>query len=221
MFIQFTVSNFLSIKEAVTLNMTAVSTIKEFGDNIITTDKANLLKSAAIYGANASGKSKLLMALNFFESFVINSSRETQVNDKINVSPFRLNPSYLNSPSSFEISFINEDVKYRYGFELDEKKIHTEWLFATAKVKEVPLFIRQEQKFEIHKEFKEGKGIGDKTRTNALFISVVAQFNGELATSILQWFKRFNIISGMEDESYEGFTASLFKERKKKSKKNK
>jgi uncharacterized protein len=219
MFIQFTVSNFLSIKEPVTLNMTAMSSVREFSDsNIIQKNKLNLLKSAAIYGANASGKSKLLYALNFFDTFIRQSFRETQAGDKINVSPFKLNSRFVKLPSSFELSFLIGDVKYRYGFELDKNKIHTEWLFSTAKIKEVPLFIRQNQNFKIHKDFKEGKGLGDKTRSNALFISIVAQFNGEKSKSILEWFMNFNVISGMEDESYEGFTAGLLTNAKKKKK---
>ncbi|MEP7317464.1 MAG: ATP-binding protein, partial [Panacibacter sp.] len=216
MFIQFTVSNFLSIKDTITLNMVAISTIKENReDNIIHTDKYDLLKSAAIYGANASGKSKLLNAILFFKSFIRNSAKDLNADDKINVAPFRLNPNNLKQPSSFEISFLIGDIKYRYGFELDIHKVHTEWLFVTTKSKEITLFIREGQKIELHKDFKEGKGIEDKTRPNALFISVVAQFNGEISKTILKWFTSFNVISGMEDESYEGFTAGILRDAKK------
>ncbi len=217
MLIQFTVSNYLSIKEQITLNMTAMSTVKEFAEtNLIKTERFTLLKSAAIYGANASGKSKLLDAMTFFRGFIRNSSKDTQVSDKIPVESFRLNPKYLKRPSSFEASFLIRGVKYRYGFEIDRNKVYTEWLFVSATAKEIPLFIREKQSIEIHRNFKEGKGLIEKTRPNALFVSVIAQFNGEICTSILKWCENFNVISGMEDESYEGFTASLFRNKEKK-----
>ena len=210
MLIQFTVSNFLSIKESATLNMLAVKPVKEFEDeNVFEVDRYSLLKSSVIYGANASGKSNILKAMGFFKWFSVNSAKETQVDENIDVTPFKLSTETENLPSSFEASFLVDGIKYRYGFDVDDESVKTEWLLFSTRIKEYPLFIRDGQMIEVFKEFKEGKGIEDKTRKNALFLSVVAQFNGEKSKSIIRWFNEFNMISGLADRHFEGFTASL------------
>ena len=216
MLIQFTVGNYLSIREEITLNMIAVNHIKEYSDNnVFTVGKYELLKSAVMYGANASGKSNILKAMGFFRWFVINSSRETQLDDEINVTPFKLNADYGSRPSSFEVSMLIEGVKYRYGCELDRKRVQTEWLLKATKVRETPLFIRDQSKIEIYKEFSEGERLEEKTRDNALFLSVVSQFNGKISGDIVRWFSDFNIISGLADHNYERFTAGLLRDSSK------
>lgn len=79
-----------------------------------------MLKSAVIYGANASGKSNLVKALDFFKWFVINSSKGVQSGESIRVESFRLNRRTEQEPSYFEAVFADETVQYRYGFEVDE-----------------------------------------------------------------------------------------------------
>ena len=218
MLIQFTVSNYLSIKEPATLNMLAVKPIKEYTEeNVFEIDRYSLLKSAVIYGANASGKSNILKAMRFFKSFVVNSAKETQVDEIINVTAFKLSSETESLASSFEASFLVDGVKYRYGFDLDEKSIKTEWLLYSTKIKEYPLFIRDGQLIEVFKDFKEGKGLQDKTRKNALFLSVVAQFNGDKSKAIIRWFNEFNMISGVDDRRFEGFTAGLFEDNRYKN----
>lgn len=215
MLIQFTVSNFLSLKEPATLNMLAVKPVKEFEDeNVFDTERYSLLKSSVIYGANASGKSNILKAMGFYKWFAVNSAKETQVDESIDVTPFKLSSETESLPSSFEASFLIDGIKYRYGFDVDDISIKTEWLLYSTKIKEYPLFIRDGQVIEVFKEFKEGKGVEDKTRKNALFLSVVAQFNGERSKSIIRWFNEFNMISGLADRHFEGFTASLLEDKR-------
>lgn len=171
-------------------------------------NKIKLLKSAAIYGANASGKSNLVQALKFMRGFVLNSSRETQSKDPIPVEPFRLSTETEDAPSFFEVVFLLEGKKYRYGFEADDERVHTEWLFHTPANKEAKLFSREGDKFTRTAAFKEGKDIDERTRDNALFLSVVAQFNGDIAQQILSWFFFLQIMSGLEDMSVTYDTAS-------------
>jgi uncharacterized protein len=83
-------------------------------------------------------------------------------------------------------------------------------LFYAPKGRETRLFFREKQKIELNADFKEGKGLEDKTRNNALFLSVAAQFNGPIAISILKWFLKCNVISGLEDQSYMQYTVSQF-----------
>ncbi len=207
MLIQFTVGNYRSFKDPVTLSMVAANlkakdeTLDE-NNTFAATPKLRLLKSAALYGANASGKSNLVKALKFMRDFVINSARESQAGDRIPVEPFRLSTETENAPSFFEIVFLLEGVKYRYGFEVDAEKVHSEWLFYTPKTKEVELFSREDSEISYSAGFKEGKDIDERTRKNALFLSVVSQFNGKLSLKLRERFMFLDILSGLEDRDY-------------------
>lgn len=192
MLIEFSVENYRSFKDRVTLSMVAAeeitSPVEQINrDNTFQVDnQLTLLKSAAIYGANASGKSNLAQAVNFMFSFMINSSRETQSTDPINVEPFRLSTETENKPSTFELVFIMEGKQYRYGFELDRNKVFSEWLYYIPNQRESRLFKRHLQKIEAAKKYN-AEGIAKRTRGNALFLSVCAQFNVEIAEKILNW----------------------------------
>jgi len=213
MLLQFTLGNFYSIKDPVTLNMSAVKPIKEFEEsNVFKADRYRLLTSAVIYGANASGKSYFLKGMDFLKWFIINSSKETQRDERINIERFRLSPSTKKKPSFFEISILIDNTKYRYGFEADRNNVRGEWLFCSKKIKEYPLFIRDMEGIEVFADFPEGKGLEERTRNNALFLSVAAQFNGLIAGNIIDWFHNFQIISGLEDIRYQNFTVEKLKD---------
>jgi len=219
MLVKFTVGNFLSFKEPVPLDLTATR-IGEYSDsNVRELEKLKLLKSAVIYGANASGKSNLLKAMAFMRHLVINSSKESQSNEEIDTQPFLFSTVTENTPSLFEIIFYLSGVRYRYGFEADKHKIREEWLYFTNKETERKLFVREDDQIYINvRSFREGKGLEEKTRENALFLSVVSQFNGEIATKLLEWFQTFNKISGISDKSYASFTLQLLRSGVMKSK---
>lgn len=209
MLIQFRVGNFLSFKDVVTFSMVA-SSIKEYRDTNVFqgNKKIKLLKSAVIYGANASGKSNLFRAMQFARRFIFISSKESQATEKIRVTNFKLSTDTENKPSYFEFVFLLEGMKYRYGFEVDQTDVYREWLFYAPKTIEAKLFQRERNDITIGLNFQEGKEFIDKTRKNALFLSVVAQFNGPISTKILEWFKGFNVISGLDDRRYLNYTLS-------------
>ncbi|MDJ0514738.1 MAG: ATP-binding protein [Trichodesmium sp. MO_231.B1] len=217
MLIEFSVGNYLSFKETVTLSMVAANVTardKSVDENNVfqVDEELSLLKSVAVYGANASGKSNLIKAMAFMRWFVLNSSKETQIEDAINVEEFKLSTESEGKPSFFEIVFILEDKLYRYGFEVDEKQVISEWLFYVPKVRESKLFERDENGIKMTKVFKEGQLISDKTRNNALFLSVNAQFNGKISTSILRWFRDLNIISGLHSDVYQRVTVEYLED---------
>jgi len=215
MLIEFTVGNFRSFKEPVTLSMVAAK-IKarnpQVNENntIRVDDGLTLLTSAAVYGANASGKSNLVRALVFMQQFIIGSSKETQVGDLIPVDPYRLSTITENEPAFFETVFLVEGTQYRYGFEATRERIVAEWLFSVPTTKEANLFVRDENGIKTSPKFKEGKGLEEKTRPNALFLSVVAQFNGLVAKKVLGWFQQVGFVSGLDDTGYRNFTVSHF-----------
>lgn len=210
MLIDFEVGNYLSFKDPVRLSMLAVNPYKEhLEDNTfgIGTGDSRLLKSAAIYGANASGKSNLIAAMNFMRRFILSSSKDTQVEDEIPVKPFLLDAATEIAPSRFEISFIQGGIRYRYGFEADRKAVRKEWLLCAVKSKEKTLFLREDDGIEVGEDFKEGAGLEEKTRDNALFLSVVAQFNGETAGRVIKWFSGFRTVHGLYDQEFESYAA--------------
>ena len=172
MLIEFTVGNFRSFKEPVTLSMVAAKLkardphVNE-NNTILVDDRLTLLTSAAVYGANASGKSNLVAALHFMRNFVLGSSRDTQAAEPIDIENFRLSTETENAPSLFEVVFRTEGVQYRYGFEANQERILSEWLFYVPKQREARLFLRQEDQIECGRAFKEGRGREEKPRPNA------------------------------------------------------
>jgi len=219
MLIQFSVGNVLSFNEIVQLNMTGATPVKEFeGINtfIDPTNKFKLLKSAAIYGANSSGKSNLVKSISIMQNFVLNSFRDALLeknNSQLNITPFLLNDSCLKKPSYFEIIFIYKDKRYRYGFEIQNNIIQSEWLFFINTNKEIKLFIRKQKKIEVNKRsFKEGLGLEAKTKNNVLFLTVVAQFDGQRSNKVVDWFRKIKIVTMPNDPTHQLYTVNLYKE---------
>ncbi|GAB3563535.1 ATP/GTP-binding protein [Spirosoma luteolum] len=200
MFIEFSVANFLSIKDRQTLRMDPTG-ISDYPERVFIAGGKKLLRSVALYGANASGKSNLLKAIDRM-GFILRHSAQRQSTDEIPVDPFRLNTETLQQPSSFEILFIAGQTQYRYGFDVDKTAVRAEWLFETKKTRERMLFIRQEDAIELSKNFAEGKGLEERTRDNALFLSICDQFNGPIAKRILDWFGHLVYVSGIEHEMH-------------------
>ncbi len=214
MLVEFSVGNYRSFHAPVTLSMQAAklrASDKRLDEhNVFQADRLSLLRSAAIYGANASGKSNLIQAMAFMRRFVLQSSRESQAGEPTGVERFRLSTATRGEPSCFQIIFRLNDRRYRYGFEIDEEQVRAEWLYHTGQ-RETRLFIREGAQYDISSVFKLGHGLTERTRNNALFLSVAAQFNVQLAMALLKWFRQgFNIISGLDDTAYAGFTLRRF-----------
>ncbi|MBV8388299.1 MAG: ATP-binding protein, partial [Mucilaginibacter sp.] len=127
MLIEFTVGNYLSFKDKKTLSLEA-SSIKEFEENVFQIGNYRLLKSVVIYGANSSGKSNLIKSLIAMQEIVKESSKMSST-DKFSLKPFLLNSETENKPSFFEILILIDDTRYRYGFEVNESLVYSEWLF--------------------------------------------------------------------------------------------
>ncbi|MFA5904339.1 MAG: ATP-binding protein [Desulfobacula sp.] len=218
MLIQFKVGNVLSFSNPVIFSMVGTNAVKEF-ENINSfidpTKKFKLLKSAAIYGANASGKSNLIKSISVMKSFVLNSFRDAllEKNERIlKVTKFLLKREFEREPSIFEMVFIYKNKRYRYGFEVNEGLIEREWLFFVNTNKEIKLFVREKKGIQVNKRsFHEGVGLEEKTRNNVLFLTVVAQLNGERSSKVVEWFKKLRIVSGLNDLGHKDYTLSKYK----------
>lgn len=223
MIVQFSVGNYRSFKDIATFSLEAATdtTPKEHPDNLtnLSIFKLKILKSAVIYGANESGKSNLFRAIEFMRRFILNSTN-AQVTSKIPSEPFRLSTEADNKPSYFEIVLVHENIKYRYGFEVNQDQVVSEWLFSTPKVKETRLFTRKiESGIDVNTiKFSEGKrALIERTRKNALFLSTVAQFNGEISQKLISAMSQINIISGLKDEELVNFSGQRLRDVKTKN----
>ncbi|MEO0042290.1 MAG: hypothetical protein RL329_1738 [Bacteroidota bacterium] len=222
MLIQYSVKNYKCFKEEAQLSMVASNYDRDtlWEQNVIPIPKfnLNLLRSAVIYGANASGKSKILEALSFMRSFILSSSKDKQMNELIETQPFRLNPNTKKEPSFFEMNFILDNELYRYGFEVTAQSVVSEWLFHRPHTKEVELFMRDHQVFEVHRTFKKAKFLVENkmVRNNALLLSVAAQFNDQIAEKIMDWIRSLNIFMGLQEHRYTGFSIGWLNEQETK-----
>lgn len=216
MLIEFNVENFLSFKDYTNLSMVSAKSFKEHKDTHIINNESSLslLKSAIIYGNNASGKSNLFDAISFMRATIINSFRDALMDNnerKFPLEKFALNSISEKETSFFEISFIQNGTKYRYGFEIDYDKVVAEWLFHTTS-KEVYLFKRDNQNIEINKSsFGEAIGKENDVKENVLFLSLLATFGKNISTEIVDWFKKLNVINGIHDRGYKRYTIDKLK----------
>lgn len=213
MLIEFRVANFRSFHEEQTLSLVA-SKDKALPGNLITGDlipggKLNLLKSAALYGANASGKSNLIKALMAFQAFITRSATRMNLDDRIpGIVPFKLSTDSREKPSTFEAAFIVGDTRYRYGFSATSERVHAEWLDAHP-----PPPSRKQTWFE--REYdpetdqtkwtfrgplaKEKKILVEMTRDNGLVLSRGAELNIESLKGVYRLFSQRLYIADLSD----------------------
>jgi AAA15 family ATPase/GTPase len=171
----------------------------ELPENVINVGTLELLKSAVIYGANASGKSNLIKAFDFMRNFTVWSFKNIQIGEKIGVLGFVLNENNVTQPSFFEVVLNTNNEYFKYGFEINRDRVIKEWLCRGQK--EEILFERNGDKFNLY-NFDEGKELEDKTRGNCLFLSVVSQFNGEISKEIIKCLKKFRVNSSLGYEAF-------------------
>lgn len=207
MLFEFTLGNFLSFRDRKTLSFKA-SSISELPENVVNVGKYKLLRSAVVYGANSSGKSNLIKGLDRMRDVLLNSVKLNDTDD-LDFSPFLLSTNE-NEPTFFEIEFLHHSKVFRYGFEYNQKMILNEWLFIRqGSKKEVVQFIRTPDGIGVATEFEEGIGKEKSTNDNRLFISLVAQLGGEISKNVLEWFKGYNVLSGIDHKDYTGFSLRM------------
>lgn len=211
MLIEFTVGNFKSFRDKTTFSMIAANLTSEDPaldrDNVTPIKKnLSLLKAAALYGANASGKSNFGLALRFMRQMVLDVSQVNSTPAAFGVEPFLLDTHSQYQPSFFEIVFLLNGQQFRYGFEVDTSHVVSEWLFHVPKTKEVALFLREEQEITVKPGFKQGKGLESRTRKGALFLSIAALLNVHIAQQIHYWLSEFIVATGLTDELFRDFT---------------
>lgn len=208
---EFSFGNFWSFKDIQTLNMTAAKikskNVSLDTNNVFPLNKElSLIKSKAIYGANASGKSNVVKALVTFIRIIRDSAKEEKALSLID--SFQLSTETTSQPTFFQLIFRVGKIRYRYGFEADDKSIKSEWLFSTPSKREQPLFIREKNEIvEINQtHFEEGvlyqkllENSKDQIFTDtSLFLTHLNSIGfAKLSKQIFKTISSISIVSGL------------------------
>jgi len=203
MIIDFSIENFKSIKNKITLTMEAVGSNK-LPKNIIKEGSIRLVKSAGVFGANASGKSNLIYGL-FFMWQMITTSHTFTINTKIPRIPYKFDEESATKPSKFEIEFIYNKIRYRYGFSCNEDKIIEEYLYYWPKRKESLIFKRNEKGFTFKTDQSQQETYGNQTIPNVLYVSRATQLGYDKTKPVIEFFLGYIIIN-IDYPAWHGYT---------------
>ncbi len=213
MLIEFKVSNYRSIAEEQIISLIPSNKQKEHPENIILQGKHQALNALALYGSNSGGKSNLLKSMRLFDK-MINKSARASSTTKLPYDPFLLRSDLIGKPTTFELTFVANETRYRYGFEYTEQRIETEWLLRKNTGREVVVFEREKDVIDVSSGFNGTKKLIDAaieaTRDNALFLSTCDMLNVEEAKEIMQWFSRFSMVDGLNTDAEELQTVALW-----------
>lgn len=203
MIIDFTVTNFRSIQEEQSLSFVASNYDKSLSENLISPDlkggdlpKLRLLKGLAIYGANAAGKTNVLLALQSLKDLVLHSA-DSNEGDELEVEPFAFDGESSTKPTEFVLRFIVEKTRFHYILVLNHERVLFESLSAFPKKLEQVWFAREWNE-ETHEYiwtpekptgFKRDSTRVSLTRSNSLFLSNAVKLNDEQLKPIYLWFR--------------------------------
>ncbi|MBA4252160.1 MAG: ATPase [Chlorobiaceae bacterium] len=203
MVLEIRLSNFFSIKEEIVLDLRAANIqskqSKELGDNIFEYEDMKILKTVALYGANASGKSNIIKAIRFCVMMVLNSHLHN-VDANFNFIPFKFD-SYSEKSSKFFLRFVHKNIEYEYSFELTREEIVKETLYYFPKGRIKKIFVRDEllgstkkDKYSFGNQINRPFDVAESTSTKTLFISRASQMDREVAKEIFTFFNEYFIL---------------------------
>jgi len=204
MLLEFRVGNFRSFAGEVSFSMLAGSDKHLLEDNTLDTGvKAfpRALRSAAVFGANASGKSNLVKALDYMKA-VVAKSAGLKPEEKFNVQPFRLNKEGPTKPTVFEVTVLLDGVRHQYGFEMTPDAITGEWLLVYKSPRRAQAWFDRRRvdgkdvyTFSDHLQGPKSTW-EEATRSNALFLSMAVLLNSEQLKPLFQWFNEDLVVLG-------------------------
>jgi AAA15 family ATPase/GTPase len=186
MLVEFSVKNFRSLKDSVTLSMQAGKDAEHIGDLIDIDGKDKLLPVAAIYGANSAGKSNLLLALRAMQDMITGDSAQLLKDKKIPFEPF----AFVDSPqpTEFEIIYYYNSIKYAYSFSHDDVQILKEELRHWPKGREALIFSRKNGKYMFRENVNEQNTLAGRTPENRLYLVASNEWNAPQTALAYKWF---------------------------------
>jgi hypothetical protein len=150
-----------------------------------------VLPVAGVFGANGSGKSNVLKAMDDMRAHVLHSFRTGSPTGGIPRHPFLLDQAVKREPSRFEVDLVLDGVRHEYGFVQDDDRVLEEWAYRYPHGKAVRLFHRWGARVELGSmERVKGRAVRELLRPNALFLSTAASANHPVLLPIYAWFNR-------------------------------
>lgn len=221
MLVEFRVQNFRSLRDEQLLSMVASKDKTMLETNAVGTGLSavpHVLKSSVIYGANASGKSNLIKALQYMRDVVLQSAA-IPPGQLFNVKPFLLDEDSAASPVEFEVTFLLGKIRYQYGFTMNAERILSEYLLVYKAFKPQRWFERRfddetgQDSYEFGSGLKGTKQVWEKaTRSNALFLSMAVQLNSEGLRPVYDWFAKKLVIFNEQEQLNSRFTVQMLKQ---------
>lgn len=221
MLVEFRVKNFRSLRDEQVLSLVASKDKALRETNTVQTGiraAPALLRSAVIYGANASGKSNVVKALQFMRGMVAESASLPPA-QALGVQPFRLDAGSASRPTEFEVTFALEGVRYQYGFSLTAEGVVAEHLLVYKAFKPQRWFERTfdaatgKDTYEFGSGLKGPKNVWEgATRHNSLFLSMAVQLNSEQLRPVFNWFVRQLLIINEFAQLNQQFSVQMLKE---------
>lgn len=196
MLLSFKVKNYRSFRDEAIIDMEAAS-LKEYNECLISWGKKNVLPVIAIYGKNGGGKSNIIRALWFGVQFIKSAQRTQHEKALVPVQPFELNDYSRSEPTVFEFNYLQDGIKYTYGFSAIKSKMITEYLYHYPKGQKAMIFNRVEQEFvfPVDNEKKKKEMIKEAVAPNQLFFAVSCTMNYQPCIAAMKWFRQSIVFS--------------------------
>lgn len=222
MLVEFRTKNFRSLRDEQVLTLVASSDKTLLDTHALDTGlKAvpHLLRSAVVYGANASGKSNLIKALQYMRSVVLDSAalQPGQTFDRLHA--FKLDATSASLCTEFEVTFVVDGARYQYGFAMNQQRIVSEQLLVYKTFKPQRWFERHfdvesgKDVYEFGPSLKGAKNLWEgATRPNALFLSVAVQLNSETLRPVFDWFANQLVIFNEHSPLTSHFSVQMLKQ---------
>lgn len=197
MILELRLSNLFSLRDEMSLDLQAAKIQTQKGrsleGNIFSVGGERLLKSIAVFGANASGKSNVIKAIRACIE-MIRSSHNYNEDTKFGFVPFKFD-GYDQKPSSFYVRFLMDDIEYEYSFTMTQQEILTEQLYYYPNGRKSLVFSRDESKgpekkdiYEFKLVLKRPMDVAANTSRKTLFISRASQMDRDLAKQVFRFF---------------------------------
>lgn len=215
MLLDFKVANFRSFGEEQILSLVPASNQKEYPENYFQDGKHTALNVISIYGANSSGKSNLLLAFYVMKLMVLTSGKNSST-DKLPWLPFLLKEGLSDSDTMFEVLFVLNGTRYRYGYKYNSERVASEWLMRKVSGRETTVFQREGDIIETSSGISGSSRLIDVaiegTKPNNLFLSMADAFNVEEAKEIIFWFNSVDTLNSRHPINLARQTDSLLKD---------
>jgi AAA15 family ATPase/GTPase len=192
MLLRFRVSNFASLRDEQELSLIAADDHPDLATQPLPREGLRVLPAVGIFGKNASGKSNVVKALTFAISAIRESHQRWLPEEEIRRWPFQLDAQSRSAPSGFVFELLVDEVRYEYGFEIDDETVRTEWLYAYPRGKKRIWFERDNGSWRFGNTLTgQREFLAEVVRPNSLFLSAAAANNHRQLSIVHRWFTRY------------------------------